>query len=75
MRNFGIQTSVDGGEFKIVSNAGLINVEAMRALKYLSESYTTKGETGMSEQCLDIAKLWFVTITGSELGLPEFFKS
>ncbi|KAF2652532.1 SET domain-containing protein [Lophiostoma macrostomum CBS 122681] len=72
LRNFGIFTRVENGRFGIAYNAGLINVEAVRALKYLAEGYGAKGEASLMEQCMTIAKLWFIIITGSETGMAEF---
>jgi hypothetical protein len=75
LRNFGILATVDSeGQFKITSNSGMVNVETVRALKYLSEGYISKGEKGLSEQCIGLAKTWFFTITGAEMGFEEFFK-
>lgn len=74
LRNFGIVTSVEHDKFQVVSNSGMVNVEAVRALKYLSEGYASKGETKLAEQCLETARTWFVVITGSEVGADEFFK-
>ncbi|KAJ4301243.1 hypothetical protein N0V90_003334 [Kalmusia sp. IMI 367209] len=37
LRNFGIIAKVDGGDLQIEHNAGLVNVETVRALKYLAE--------------------------------------
>lgn len=75
LRNFGLIAVAKEGRFEIESNAGLINVEAVRALKYLAEGYTASGEETLAQQCLTIAKSWFLVITGSEIGTDEFFKS
>ncbi|KAF2266270.1 SET domain-containing protein [Lojkania enalia] len=75
LRNFGIITRVDAGKFKIDSNAGLVNVEAVRALRYLAEGFSVRGETALANQCLEVARLWYIVITGSEVGVEEFLKS
>lgn len=75
LRNFGIFTKIEGEKFEIRGNTGLINVEAVRALKYLAEGYVAKGEAQLAKQCIDVAKLWFVIITGSEVGIEEFLSS
>ena len=75
LRNFGFITSVESGRFEVKSSAGMMNVESVRALKYLSEGYGTLGEAGLAEECMQVAKAWFVIITGSEAGSEEFFKT
>jgi hypothetical protein len=72
LRNFGIFIRIEDEKFSIEYNAGLINVEAVRALKYLVEAYRAKAEASLAEQCMEIAKLWFVIITGSDTGMDEF---
>lgn len=75
LRNFGVVTTVEDGRFKVESNAGLINIETVRALRYLADGYRAKGETALADNCLEIAKIWFVIITGSDTGAEDFFKS
>ncbi|KAF2463540.1 SET domain-containing protein [Lindgomyces ingoldianus] len=74
LRNFGLLTVVEGDRFEVSSNAGLVNVEAVRALKYLAEGYTAKGQPTLAEKCREIARLWFLVITGAEVGMEEFMK-
>lgn len=74
LRNFGILPTTENETFKINANAGLVNVEAVRALTYLAEGYAAKGEMKLAEECMQIAKLWFVIITGSDVGMEQFFK-
>jgi hypothetical protein len=74
LRNFGLISVTKDEKFEIESNAGLINVEAVRALKYLAEGYTARNEEVLAQQCLAIAKSWFLVITGSDIGREEFFK-
>ncbi|KAF2684893.1 SET domain-containing protein [Lentithecium fluviatile CBS 122367] len=74
LRNFGIFAKVEGSRFEIVSNSGMVNIETVRALKYLSEAYTSKGEEQLATQCIDLAQTWFTVITGSEVGAEEFFR-
>lgn len=75
LRNFGILTEVEDGRFRVTSNSGFINVEGVRALKYMAEGYHKKGETALAEQCMEVARVWFVIITGSEVGGDNFFAS
>jgi hypothetical protein len=75
LRNFGILTDAEDGRFRVTSNAGFINVEGVRALKYLAEGYRTKREQAIADQCMEVARVWFVIITGSEVGADNFFKS
>lgn len=75
LRNFGVLTDVEGGRFRVTSNSGFINVEGVRALKYLAEGYRKKGENDLADQCMEIAKVWFLIITGSEVGADAFFAS
>lgn len=75
LRNFGIMTRVEGGQFEVLTTAGLVNVETVRALKYLAEGYTSKEEPALAKQCMDIAKTWYLTITGAEVGMEEFLKA
>ncbi|ORY11442.1 hypothetical protein BCR34DRAFT_601385 [Clohesyomyces aquaticus] len=76
LRNFGILTAVDTEKrtFEVDLGQGLVNVETVRALKYLAEGYTKKGWTGIAEKCVGLAKTWFVIITGTEVGMEEFLK-
>ncbi|KAF2013620.1 hypothetical protein BU24DRAFT_464383 [Aaosphaeria arxii CBS 175.79] len=74
LRNFGILTTTDNDRFEVVSNSGLINIEAVRALRYLAEGYTSKGESQLAKDCIELGKLWFLIITGSEVGMEEFLK-
>lgn len=75
LRNFGIVTSVEGGRFRVESCSGLINVEGVRALKYLTEAYTLKGESQLAEDCIGLARVWYVIITGAEVGMQDFLSS
>jgi hypothetical protein len=42
--HFGIMATVEGGEFKIVDNSGLINVGRVSNLKYLAEGHIQKDQ-------------------------------
>ncbi|KAF2280773.1 SET domain-containing protein [Westerdykella ornata] len=75
LRNFGILTSVAEKKFEVTSNSGFVNVEGVRALKYLGEGYRAMGELEMSEQCTNMAKVWFRIVTGSDVGADEFLRS
>jgi hypothetical protein len=74
LRNFGIVISVEEGRFEVLHNSGMVNVETVRALRYLSEAYTAKGEVKLAKQCMDLAHVWFTVITGSPVGAEDFFK-
>lgn len=73
LRNFGIIVNVEGKELNMEIKAGLVNVETVRALSYLAESYTIQGEKELAKQCLEKAKTWYVTIAGTEVGMEKFF--
>jgi hypothetical protein len=75
LRNFGLITDIVDRRFQVTSNAGFINVEGVRALKYLAEGHRAKGESDIAEQCIAVARVWFVVITGSEVGADSFFKT
>lgn len=75
LRNFGIIMSEEGGHIRILSNAGLINVEAVRALRYFSEGYAIKEDPEMAKKYMELARTWFVIITGAEVGMEEFLNS
>ncbi|CAI6341510.1 unnamed protein product [Periconia digitata] len=74
LRNFGIIVSVEDDKFSVVNNVGMINVETVRALKYLSEGFAVKEETALRDQVLDTARSWYLTITGAENDFEEFMK-
>ncbi|PVI03785.1 SET domain-containing protein, partial [Periconia macrospinosa] len=74
LRNFGIFVDTDGGELMVVGNAGMINIETVRALKYMSEGYGHRQETGLQGQALGLARSWYLTITGAEQGFDDFMK-
>jgi hypothetical protein len=74
LRNFGIVTKVEGNEFRVVENSGLINVESVRALKYLAEGFNVKGQTELASSIMVTAKVWFRIITGADVGSDEFLQ-
>ncbi|KAF2033869.1 hypothetical protein EK21DRAFT_57881 [Setomelanomma holmii] len=74
LRYFGIEVLALGIDFEIAKNSGLVNVECVRALKYLAEGYTTKGQPELASSILRTAKVWFKTITGTDVGSEEFLK-
>ncbi|KAL5397756.1 hypothetical protein PMIN02_002044 [Paraphaeosphaeria minitans] len=73
LRNFGIVIRTEGGKLETVHNAGFVNVETVRALNYLAEGYTSRGEEQLAHQCREKARLWYIIITGSEVGAEQFF--
>jgi hypothetical protein len=72
LRFFGIEVQAEGSEFKVTRNSGLVNVECVRALKYLAESYTAKGQLELASSIIRTAKVWFRIITGTDVGSDEF---
>lgn len=72
LRNFGIIIRTEEQELKVDHHAGFVNVETVRALNYLAEGYTSRGEDELAKQCLEKARLWYVIITGSEVGAEQF---
>lgn len=75
LSSFGIITEVSGSAFSVVTNSGMVNVECVRALKYVAEAYGRRGESELAASVLTTAKVWFRTITGSDLGSKQFFSS
>ena len=74
LRNFGIIARIEGANFEVVSEMGLVNVEVVRALKYLTAALLAKGEVRAAEQSIQLARTWYICITGSEVGMEDFFK-
>lgn len=66
LRKFGILTTVEGSVLSMRCKAGLVNVEAVRAMKYLGEAWRAKGEERVAGQCSGVAKMWFEVVTGGE---------
>ncbi|KAF1845584.1 SET domain-containing protein [Cucurbitaria berberidis CBS 394.84] len=75
LRYFGIITSVEEERFKVLENSGLVNVETLRALKYMAEGYDCKGRTQVAGQIRKVASVWFRIITGADLGIDEFMRA
>ncbi|KAH7391710.1 hypothetical protein BKA66DRAFT_568125 [Pyrenochaeta sp. MPI-SDFR-AT-0127] len=75
LKHFGILTQVDGEYFEVTKNSGLVNIEAVRALKYMAEGYDSKGRTELANQIRDVAKVWFRVITGADVGAEEFIRA
>ncbi|KAF2845115.1 SET domain-containing protein [Plenodomus tracheiphilus IPT5] len=71
---FGIITRVEDEHFSVVKNVGLVNVEAVRALKYMAEGYKTLGRMSLAGEILNAAKVWFRVITGADVGVEEFME-
>jgi hypothetical protein len=74
LRNFGIVIKVEGSWLEIVSHSGMVNVETVRVMRYLSEAYTSKEEVELAKQCMDLAYLWYKVITGTAVGAEDFFR-
>jgi hypothetical protein len=75
LRNFGIKVAVESNELLVTENAGLVNVECVRALKYMTEGYIGKGQHNLARSVTATAELWFRTITGTNVGSKEFLQS
>jgi hypothetical protein len=74
LRNFGIDVAVKDDEFVVSENAGIVNVECVRALKYLDEGYEAKGQHEVTSAITATAELWFRVITGTDVGREEFLQ-
>jgi hypothetical protein len=74
LRHFGIVTRVEGSSFIVVENSGLINIECVRALKYLCEGYALKGPAEVAHSIMVTAKVWFRIITGTDVGSDDFLR-
>jgi hypothetical protein len=72
---FGIVTTAVDEKFQVCQNSGLVNVETVRALRYLAEGYATKGRVELGGRIRDVAKVWFKVITGAEVGMEEFLSN
>ncbi|CAO2648748.1 Nn.00g096970.m01.CDS01 [Neocucurbitaria sp. VM-36] len=72
LRNFGIITSVGGERFEVLKSHGMVNVETARALKYMAEGYEKRGRMELAEQIRSLARVWFRTITGADVGVEDF---
>jgi hypothetical protein len=75
LRNFGITVSVEGNEFLVTKSTGLINVECVRTLKYMTEGYIVKGQHDLAGSVTATAELWFRISTGTNVGSKEFLQS
>lgn len=75
LKNFGILTQVNGNVFEIRKNSGLVNVEAVRALKYMAEGYDNKGMVELATDIKATAKVWFRVITGADVGAEKFLET
>jgi hypothetical protein len=74
LRHFGIVTRVEGSSFVVMENSGLVNVECVRALKYLCEGYALKGQAEVADSIMVTAKVWFRIITGTNVGSDDFLR-
>jgi hypothetical protein len=54
---FSIGTRVQEIRFEVLTNSGLVNVECVRALKYLTEGYTAKGQPELASSVMETAKI------------------
>jgi hypothetical protein len=69
---FSISTQVEGEVFRVVGNVGLVNVETVRALKYIAEGFDSKGRTELASIVKEKARCWFRVVTGTEIGFEGF---
>lgn len=74
LRNFGIKVQVNSNQLKVLENNGLINVECVRALRYLFEGYISKGQVEVASSIKSTAQVWFRIITGADVGSEEFLQ-
>jgi hypothetical protein len=74
LRFFGIQIQIEGNTFSVLDNAGLVNVECVRALKYLAEGYTSKNQHELASAITSTSEVWFRIITGADVGSKEFLQ-
>lgn len=75
LKFFGIQVKVEDEDFDVARNVGLINVECVRALKYMAEGYVAQGKTDLADKIRGVAIVWFRVITGADVGAEEFMKT
>ena len=74
LRTFGLGNDlVRDGTLVLEYEKGLVNIEALRALRVLGEAYKELGQIELAEDCEREAKGMFVILTGSEVGVEEFF--
>jgi hypothetical protein len=71
---FGILTHVDGDTFKVADNVGLVNVETVRAHKYLAEGFEAKGREELARSVRKTAGIWFRVVTGGDEGVGGFMR-
>lgn len=74
LRNFGIVANINGSDFELISDKGLVNVEVVRALKHLKGALLAKGHDRAAEQVIELARTWYICTTGSEVGIEGFFR-
>lgn len=74
LRYFGIKVKIAGDSFSVLENCGLINVECVRALKYLTEGYAYKKQHELASSIISTAEVWFRIITGTDVGWKEFLQ-
>jgi hypothetical protein len=74
LKYFGFVIRIEGESLEVCRNAGLINVETVRALKYLAEGYETKSQTALAGSIRGMARIWLRVITGAEVGMEEFMR-
>jgi hypothetical protein len=74
LRYFGIETQIANDAFTVLHNNGLVNVECVRALKYLAQGYTLKGQDNIASSIMATAQVWFRIITGADVGSEQFLQ-
>ncbi|KUJ14843.1 uncharacterized protein LY89DRAFT_123704 [Mollisia scopiformis] len=76
LRNFGFgEDVVREGTLELGYEKGIMNVESMRALKVMGEAYKELGKLEVADECEKEAKGMFVVLTGSEVGIEDFFST
>jgi hypothetical protein len=74
MRNFGIRSDWEEDKLTVKDTAGLVNIEVLRALKYVAETFRAKGEHSKAEKAERLGRVWYTCIAGCDVGAGEFFK-
>jgi hypothetical protein len=74
LRYFGIETQIADNAFTVLHNNGLVNVECVRALKYLAQGYTLKRQDNIASSIMATAQVWFRIITGADVGSEQFLQ-
>ena len=75
LKYFGILVRSEGDKLEVRKKYGLVNVETVRALKYMAEGYESKGMEALAGEVRKVARVWFMIITGTDVGFEDFLGS